>query len=96
MRSDYFNASLSGKTSWDSMVPKLKHYLYDLYFTTYLNDLFIISILYKHLSFSFHFTKFFKEGTLQQNCWFSKAPPTKIQILCMFKRKVVNNLRKNS
>ena len=45
---------------------------------------------------SFHFKNSLRRGTLQQKCWFSRAPPTKIQIFCMFKRKVVKNLRKNS
>ena len=44
----------------------------------------------------FHFKNSLRRGTLQQKCWFSRAPPTKIQILCMLKRKVVKNLRKNS
>ena len=70
-----------------------------------LNKAFIVcaAFLYKetlHGEPKFHFYSHFKNslrrGTLQQKCWFSRAPPTKIQILCMLKRKVVKNLRKNS
>ena len=35
---------------------------------------------------SCHFKNSLRRGTLQQKCWFSKAPPTKIQIPCMFKK----------